>query len=65
MLPVGLLEAALDVDMVSAVYFNCTIMLVETNSPIISDMAQAVQGAVKAGADVVSNSYGYQGQPSA
>lgn len=52
------LEESLDVDMVSAICPKCKIRLVEANSNSFSDLATAVDGAVTAGADAVSNSYG-------
>jgi subtilase family serine protease len=52
------LEISLDLDMVSAACPRCHILLVEGNSPAVSDLASAVDTAVALGADVVSNSYG-------
>lgn len=51
-------ESALDVDMVSAACPSCRIILVEARSDYLEDMAKAVDTAVAAGADVVTNSYG-------
>lgn len=51
-------EESLDVDMVSAICPNCKVMLVEANSNSDSDLGNAVDAAVAAGADYVSNSYG-------
>jgi heme-binding NEAT domain protein len=51
-------EESLDIDMVSAICPLCHILLVEANSPNFSDLGTAVDSAVAAGADYVSNSYG-------
>ncbi|HEY5317002.1 MAG TPA: hypothetical protein VIJ20_03420, partial [Solirubrobacteraceae bacterium] len=51
-------EESLDVDMVSAICPNCKVILVEANSPSNDDLGAAVNAAVAAGADYVSNSYG-------
>jgi len=51
-------EIALDVDMVSAVCPQCSILLVEANSSYTSDLGAAVDTAVALGAKFVSNSYG-------
>ena len=51
-------ETALDLDMVSAMCPNCKIILIEANSSGFSDLAAAVNTAVRMGAHVVSNSYG-------
>jgi len=51
-------EAALDVEMVSAVCAKCQILLVEANSDSLADLGAAVNEAVYLGAAVVSNSYG-------
>lgn len=51
-------EISLDLDMVSAACPNCHILLVEANSPAVSDLAASVDTAVSLGANVVSNSYG-------
>ena len=51
-------ETSLDLDMVSASCPLCDILLVEGNSSQVSDLAAAVDTAVKHGGDVVSNSYG-------
>jgi subtilase family serine protease len=51
-------ETMLDVDMVSAACPLCRILVVEANSPSFSDMATAVNSAVRLGANAVSNSYG-------
>jgi len=50
-------EISLDLDMVSAICPNCSILLVEANSPSIDDLGAAVDTAVASGAHVVSNSY--------
>lgn len=52
-------EQALDIEMVSAACPNCNIMLVEANSGGLKDLGKAVDEAVKLGATIVSNSYGY------
>ncbi|MGH3503326.1 MAG: S8 family serine peptidase, partial [Nocardioidaceae bacterium] len=51
-------EISLDLDMVSASCPKCHIILVEGDSPLVSDLATSVDTAVDLGADVVSNSYG-------
>ncbi|HEY3605853.1 MAG TPA: putative Ig domain-containing protein, partial [Pseudonocardiaceae bacterium] len=51
-------EAALDVDMVSAVCPNCHIVLVEAVQPSVMDLGIAVNTAVSLGVVAVSNSYG-------
>jgi subtilase family serine protease len=51
-------EIALDVQAVSAACPNCKILLVEADTDFFGDMGQAVNTAVRLGADVVSNSYG-------
>jgi subtilase family serine protease len=68
------LEAALDLDMVSAICPNCQILFVEANSadetqvtgsPVThSDLGEAVDTAVNLGANAVSNSYGTVGPES-
>lgn len=52
------LEISLDLDMVSAACPKCHILLVEGDSPLVSDLGASVTEAVKLGASVVSNSYG-------
>ncbi len=52
------LESALDLDMVSAACPDCRIILVEGKNPLLRNLAKAVDTAVAAGADVVTNSYG-------
>lgn len=51
-------EEALDLDMVSAVCPNCSIILVEANSANDTDLGTAENEAVALGAKVVSNSWG-------
>jgi Subtilase family len=51
------LEAALDLQMISASCPRCKLVLVEANSPYFGPMLKAVDTAA-ANADVVSNSYG-------
>jgi subtilase family serine protease len=51
-------EAALDVDMVSAICPKCNILLVEADDNSMDNLGAAVQTAVRLGADVVSNSWG-------
>lgn len=51
-------EISLDLDMVSAICYNCNILLVEANSPNTADLGAAVNEAVTLGANEVSNSYG-------
>jgi hypothetical protein len=51
-------EIALDVDMVSAACPECSIVLVEADSPNWSDLTAAVTRAVSFGPNAVSNSYG-------
>ncbi|MFF4538051.1 putative Ig domain-containing protein [Streptomyces aureus] len=51
-------EEALDIDMVSAVCPNCSIILVEANSANDSDLGTAENEAVALGAKFVSNSWG-------
>jgi hypothetical protein len=51
-------EIALDIEMVSAICPNCSILLVEADSEYLDDLGDAVNTAVSLGADVVSNSYG-------
>jgi len=52
-------EAALDEDMVSAACPQCHILLVEGNGEQPLQLGNSVNTAVKLGAGVVSNSYGY------
>jgi subtilase family serine protease len=51
-------EESLDVDMVSAICPNCSILLVEASSATIADLGASVNTAVRLGARFVSNSYG-------
>jgi len=51
-------EISLDLDMASAICPHCRLLLVEANSNAQSDLAAAIDTAVRLGADVVSNSYG-------
>jgi len=51
-------EIALDVETVHAVCENCSILLVEADSPNMKNLMASVDAAVKAGATAVSNSYG-------
>lgn len=51
-------EAALDLDMASAMCTGCSILLVEANSASNADLAAAVNTAARLGAHVISNSYG-------
>jgi subtilase family serine protease len=51
-------EISLDLDMVSAICYNCNILLVEANAASTADLGAAVNEAVALGANEVSNSYG-------
>jgi subtilase family serine protease len=51
-------EAALDLDMASAMCPSCKLVLVEATSSSFSNLATAVNTAAKLGAHVISNSYG-------
>ncbi|MFF3920027.1 putative Ig domain-containing protein [Streptomyces sp. NPDC001852] len=51
-------EEMLDIDMVSAVCPNCSIVLVEANSASMADLGAAENEAVALGAKFVSNSWG-------
>ena len=51
-------EIALDLDMVSAICPNCSILLVEANSDNLSDLGRGVNRAIAMGAKFISNSYG-------
>jgi subtilase family serine protease len=57
-------EESADLDMVSAMCPNCHILLVEADSPTMTDMGAAVDTAVRLGAVAVSNSYGGVEDPS-
>ncbi|HEX8794971.1 MAG TPA: S8 family serine peptidase [Polyangiaceae bacterium] len=56
-------ETALDVDMVSAACPDCSILLVQADSPNSWDLGPAVSEAVSLGASAVSNSYGAPEDP--
>jgi subtilase family serine protease len=51
-------EAALDLDMASAICPKCNLLLVEANSSSIADLGASVDTAAKLGAIAISNSYG-------
>ena len=51
-------EIALDVQAVRGVCHHCKILLVEAKDAATSNLAKAVNTAVRLGADIVSNSYG-------
>src|SRR5262249_32505522 len=51
-------ETSLDLDAVSAACPNCSILLVEGDSPSFDDLGTGVDTAVALGAKFVSNSYG-------
>jgi subtilase family serine protease len=51
-------EAALDLDMASAMCPNCQLILVEASSSSMTNLGTGVNTAVRLGAHVVSNSYG-------
>ena len=51
-------EISLDLDMVSAICPNCSILLVEASSASMTNLGTAVNRAVTMGAKFVSNSYG-------
>jgi len=51
-------EISIDVQMVRAICQSCRILLVEASSEEFSDLGEAVNAAVAAGAQEVSNSYG-------
>jgi subtilase family serine protease len=51
-------EMSLDVDMVSAVCPNCSILLVDANDNSLANLGASVNTAVSLGAKFVSNSYG-------
>ncbi|MFN8190671.1 MAG: S53 family peptidase [Nocardioidaceae bacterium] len=53
-------EAALDLQMVSAACPTCHIVLVEANQPTTGPLRKATQTAAAAGATVVNHSYGIQ-----
>jgi hypothetical protein len=51
-------EEDLDVQMASASCQNCSIVLIEANSPSAKDLGNAVKAAAALGAHIISNSYG-------
>jgi len=51
-------EATLDVSMISVACPYCKILVVEANSPSVSDLAHSENTAARLGAQVISNSYG-------
>ena len=51
-------EISLDLDMVSGVCPNCSILLVEATSSTLTNLGTAVNQAAKLGATEISNSYG-------
>lgn len=51
-------ETSLDLDMVSAICYNCHILLVEANTRTAPDLGTAENEAVNLGANEVSNSFG-------
>ncbi len=51
-------EAALDVDMVSAICPNCHIIMVQTKNDGGNNLYDGVNAAARLGADAISNSYG-------
>jgi Subtilase family len=59
-------EETLDLDAVSATCPKCHLILLEANSPENSDLYTAVASAARAGANVITNSYGgIEGYPAA
>ena len=52
------LEISLDVETAHAICQNCSILLVEANSPTYANLAAAENESVALGANVISNSYG-------
>jgi subtilase family serine protease len=57
-------EESLDVDAVSALCPNCKIVLVEANATDNTDMQAAIQAAVGAGANIISNSWSAEAKAS-
>ncbi len=57
-------ETALDLEMVSAICPNCSILLVEADSERLTDLGTAVNRAVAMGAKFIANSYGTFESPS-
>ena len=51
-------EAALDLDMASAICPGCKLLLIEANSNSLDDLSRAVETAGRLGAHAISNSYG-------
>src|SRR5207249_1192144 len=51
-------EMALDLDMVSAICPNCSILLVEADTNSLANLGAAVNRAAALGARAISNSYG-------
>jgi subtilase family serine protease len=51
-------EISLDLDMVSAICPNCSIILAEASSATMTNLGTAVNAAAKLGATEISNSYG-------
>jgi hypothetical protein len=51
-------QAALDLDVVSAICPRCHLLLVEARSASVSDLGAAVNAAVAAGAKYITNGYG-------
>lgn len=51
-------EISLDLDMVSAICPNCSIILAEASSASLTNLGTAVNGAANLGATEISNSYG-------
>jgi subtilase family serine protease len=51
-------EAALDLDMASAICPGCKLLLIEANSNSVDDLSTAVATAGQLGAHAISNSYG-------
>jgi Kelch motif protein len=58
------IEISLDIEMASAICPNCKILLVEASQQSVSDLGASVDTAVRLGATVVSNSYGFSEDPS-
>ena len=51
-------EAALDLDMASAICEDCKLLLIQANSNSLDDLSKAVATAGQLGAHAISNSYG-------
>jgi len=56
------LEIALDVEVAHAICQDCRILLAEADSSGFGDLGAAVNAAAGMGADVISNSYGSEGE---